>query len=1357
MFSSTQHPAPSTQHPAPSTQHPAPSTQPDSRLSKTSLFFLILALIMTWTSPSLAEQEFLAYQYDGMISIEGSFNFGQSAAYGDFQDGNGPVLVVGAPRILFDSVIGAYLGGVFALYGHNETGGPNSIVPIYDTSAGYGELGFSVSFLADFLESDGVGKPVFAVGAPLNDDGEYNSGTGVQYHFDGQDIVETILFNPACNLAHNKTGSIVTSCDFNGDGYGDIVLGNDHGLATGHGFVYIYLGGVGADDKVDVVIEPLIQDSSGFGNFVAGVGNLNQDEFGFEDLAVCDVQSDNSFVYVVFGRDVFQANPDPLFISLSESSSAFGGIVIPTTEPCAVAGGADVTGDEELNLIISESLSGAQQQVSIYSGPFSQGGEPSIVSTITGGAGFGSKLSIDSDFNNDGIRDLLLGCKHENPRGGSGYNHGMVAIFLGGTFQETEVLDLDYSSTANRWYISPNELPSGALFGTTVGTMADQDGDGLDDIFVGAPGFTVAGETIKGKIYGISPTLSDKITITDQTTRIMVNTEGWVAVFYAEANYWEGGVVVDRPLEMSVSLSGQPNENYILVDDGLGWDDIAEDGIFTSTGLSLSIDGGGGREFDFFATSPWNVEDGDGSFTILRSTINADQYSNFSVGRDAIYPLPAGNDQTALLAVSVVQNQGFPIEEVFIIATEVGGAHRLALNDAGGNGDLVDGDGIWSASISDVSASPGHYSLPIYVRDDQGEVYEEYFGNLQVVVYAGPVVAFTGEPVQGMEYEGQPYSSVVIDSQGDGGKDVFVSIEGFPGALFLADGFLGGVPKFTPAGPQIFGGFPPNNLLGLAVADFDNDGDQDLFCASQTDPRLYRNDGTGNFEDVIGVLGIPIGSVHKSVAAAWGDYDLDGWLDLAVGTADCSEEVPPGSIAADKLPDFLLHNDLGTGDGFSDVSTDVGIDPAEVTNCVTVSWGDIDSNGYPDLFFGDTKENDLNISNLFLNHGDGTFSEEFENQSNGIPGFQVSGLQWADMNNDGHFDMILANQEMQSQVCLNDGYGFFDQASAYALDFSADERTAGLRVFDHDLDGRQDILFLSNEENGHPVLIGNLGSEEPEFLDLTPVVGLGSLGKSGGAIVADFSATGEYGILLGREDQNAGTGQLEGAFFLANPTEQANPNNKWLSVDLKSPQGRNNTMGIGAVVRVYTGDLVQTQQVDGGSGRGGQCDHTLVFGLGDVAAVDSLVINWPNGFRQVEHPGTNLPHLFSDQTILSIVPGTTQGSYEVIDVGVNFKFAWETNVATPAWEDNVIVLAGAPGCNASEAVLSPSSTNVEHTISRLSGGNFRHELKWKYRPCSVGCVIHFIVKSAVGKSWEVENPERAFTVKVCGDYRHICQ
>ncbi len=194
-----------------------------------------------------------------------------------------------------------------------------------------------------------------------------------------------------------------------------------------------------------------------------------------------------------------------------------------------------------------------------------------------------------------------------------------------------------------------------------------------------------------------------------------------------------------------------------------------------------------------------------------------------------------------------------------------------------------------------------------------------------------------------------------------------------------------------------------NSRVG-AWADFDNDGDQDCYIANETNDKnnLYRNDG-GSFTKL--TTGPHVNDPMQSFSASWGDYDNDGDLDLVVAN----------NVGQTNM---LYRNDAGTFVRVltSPISTNAGAS-------VSSAWGDIDNDGDLDLFitraFG--VSDDVNL--LYINNGDGTFTQEFDDSTATETGWTY-GCAFGDVDKDGDLDLALARCQSANEnnsLYLNNG------------------------------------------------------------------------------------------------------------------------------------------------------------------------------------------------------------------------------------------------------------------------------------------------------------------------------------------------
>ncbi len=412
--------------------------------------------------------------------------------------------------------------------------------------------------------------------------------------------------------------------------------------------------------------------------------------------------------------------------------------------------------------------------------------------------------------------------------------------------------------------------------------------------------------------------------------------------------------------------------------------------------------------------------------------------------------------------------------------------------------------------------------------------------------------------------------------------------------------------------------------LGATVADFDNDGRDDVFMTTVDGGRLYRNAGDGSFRDVTAAAGI--GDGRFAVSAAWLDYDRNGLVDLFVGNyVDWSPENepgcgnPPGYCGPDAYRPVApaLYRNAGGG-RFENVTARAGLDdPTDKAMGVAVL--DYDADGWPDLFVG----SDRVPAKLYRNDGAGGFVDE------GLrAGVALSergraranmGVDAADYDRSGRPDILVGNFLHEMLGLYRDrGDGLFVDAAPRTTVGRASYQSVTWAVFflDVDLDGHLDIFAANggtDESQGMldsrarlaqpPLLLRNRG--DGAFDDVTRAVGeaFGRPAMGRGAAYADFDGDGDLDLVL--------TALNGPARLLRN--EGGNRNN-WLRVRLAG--AGSNRRGIGAVARVTSASGAQWRAVRSGSSYASQSELPVTFGLGPDATVESLEVTWPSGATQ---------------------------------------------------------------------------------------------------------------------------------------------
>jgi hypothetical protein len=280
------------------------------------------------------------------------------------------------------------------------------------------------------------------------------------------------------------------------------------------------------------------------------------------------------------------------------------------------------------------------------------------------------------------------------------------------------------------------------------------------------------------------------------------------------------------------------------------------------------------------------------------------------------------------------------------------------------------------------------------------------------------------------------------------------------------------------------------NSFANAWGDYDNDGDLDLAVSlGSGEVRLYRNDA-GRLVGIGADLGMPQAGSHELRGLSWGDFDADGDIDLL-----------GGATAADK-PTMVLRNDAGKG--FVNAAADIGLTipgrSARQTN-----WIDYDNDGDLDVYASDrTGDN-----KLFRNDG-GRFTHVFVGVGPTDPRPTV-GACWLDIDADGDLDLYLANQSGATDALWrNDGTSFSDVAAALGMTGpprTKDQGGVGCAIGDYDNDGDFDV-FAPNY--GHNLLYRN--NNDGTFTEVGKMLGVGQDNHAVGADWGDYDNDGDLDL-----------------------------------------------------------------------------------------------------------------------------------------------------------------------------------------------------------------------------------------------------
>jgi len=422
--------------------------------------------------------------------------------------------------------------------------------------------------------------------------------------------------------------------------------------------------------------------------------------------------------------------------------------------------------------------------------------------------------------------------------------------------------------------------------------------------------------------------------------------------------------------------------------------------------------------------------------------------------------------------------------------------------------------------------------------------------------------------------------------------------------------------------------------MGVAVADYDNDGDQDLFVAGVNRNILFRNDGKGRFDDVTEkarVAGVdPQRGKMWSVAAAWLDYDNDGDLDLfVVNYCKWSPESDHYCGAMKEgwrtycfpdryegLPNQLFRNN---GDGtFSDVSSQSGV-AKHIGKGMGVAIADYDDDGFVDVFVA----NDTLPNFLFRNNGRGGFEETALTAGVAVndSGRPVSsmGVDFRDYDNDGSPDLVISALEGETYPLFrNLGKGFFADATwQCGLGAETVKRSGwGLGLFDFNNDGLKDLFTANSHVNDNIELYNNQTYRQPN--SVFAGAGAGAFIEASREAGADFQIKRAHRGCAFADFDNDGRVDVV-TTSLNEPVElfrnEAAGGNHWLAIKLIGV--KSNRDGIGAKIKLVTGyGDAQFNHVTTSVGYASSSDVRAHFGLGKEKVVKLIEIRWPSGATQ---------------------------------------------------------------------------------------------------------------------------------------------
>ncbi len=465
---------------------------------------------------------------------------------------------------------------------------------------------------------------------------------------------------------------------------------------------------------------------------------------------------------------------------------------------------------------------------------------------------------------------------------------------------------------------------------------------------------------------------------------------------------------------------------------------------------------------------------------------------------------------------------------------------------------------------------------------------------------------------------------------------------------------------------------------GVSVADFDNDGDLDLYLANSDADVFFKNQlietGTATFIDVTATAFPGITTLQRGTSASWGDYDKDGFLDLYV--SNHREIAGTGTGTQDRL----FHNN-GNGT-FTDVSnlllggdgTRDGFDLNLGGYGFIAGWTDFDRDGDLDIFlindcpFGPigTKlfRNDGGSNPTAWNFTEISASVGADDCRNGM------GLAVGDYDRDSWPDYFYSN--VNSPLLLHNNGGILSDVTATAgldddfVPITGKNRiTWGAIFFDYDLDGFLDLCVAAGSlkpsstagTDPQPNLLYHNNGDGLSFSDVSAGSGFEETGRSRTVVMGDYDRDGDPDLFVVDYGEKG---------FLFRNDDPSKAGRHWLILDLKGAgPPLSNRDGIGAKIKLTTPDgSVQYWETRSGDSLGGGSDLAAYFGLRNNSVVSQIEIIWPSGVVQI------VAGLAVDQRLTLVEPSSAAPAITV--TSPNGRETWTKGAThTVTWTHNI--------------------------------------------------------------------------------------
>lgn len=417
-----------------------------------------------------------------------------------------------------------------------------------------------------------------------------------------------------------------------------------------------------------------------------------------------------------------------------------------------------------------------------------------------------------------------------------------------------------------------------------------------------------------------------------------------------------------------------------------------------------------------------------------------------------------------------------------------------------------------------------------------------------------------------------------VDFDGDGKDDITMS----GGDLHTISFYRNNGTSFDSVTfPGVVNAMETKTVLWI---DFDNDGDKDLFAGSfSASSKLFRNDGNLNFTDITVSAGIST-AIWRTTAAAWSDYNKDGWLDLYL----CNYSGWGGNFW---YPNILYKNN-GNGT-FSNVTQSAGVMDT-IKQPLAVSFFDYNNDGWEDLYIANDRRNG---NSMYKNNGNGTFTNVSDATNTDFEG-DCMGLGVGDYDEDGDFDIYISNGEEGNGFLRNNGNQTFTEIAS-TLGMSVNKICWGNAFYDYNNDGWLDLYVCAS--GGAPNRRNELfkGNGNGTF---TRIFG-------NGLETDDFQT---YGGAIG-DANNDGFPDMVCANVLEPISlwKNSGNSNNWIKIKLQGTVS--NRDAVGSIIQVFSNGRKMTRMVNAGMSYCSQHSLITTVGVGTATTVDSIYVKFPSG------------------------------------------------------------------------------------------------------------------------------------------------